>query len=336
VVNILSDWLILIVKSIAGLNISEILVGKTSNWTIVLYYALIVFVVFFRLQQRFIRKAVCATTIILLAGMVAMPWWQRTYRNCLTLTVLNVGHGQAMLAELPDGESILFDAGSLSKNDIGTKIVSPFLQYIGRGKINAVIISHGDIDHINGLPEVLDQSPTKAVYASKAFPEDNRQTTKFLRDKLQQIAEINGLPQKFGSSKIRALWPIPDIQENNSISDNDKSVVTLIEYAGRRILISSDIEKFAQNEILRLYPDLKADILIAPHHGSVKTLERDFINRLQPSTIICSCGRTAYEEEQVIRQSAGPALYYTGKDGAVTIRVNKQGTIEAKTFTKEK
>ena len=51
----------------------------------------------------------------------------------------------------------------------------------------------------------------------------------------------------------------------------------MIEYAGRKILICSDIEKFAQNEILRLYPDLKADVLILPHHGSLKTTDLSFI-----------------------------------------------------------
>ncbi|MGA2172762.1 MAG: DNA internalization-related competence protein ComEC/Rec2 [Sedimentisphaerales bacterium] len=337
-VNILSGWLILIVKLIAGLNISQILVGKTSNWTIVLYYALIVFVVFFRLQQRFIRKAICTTTIVLLAGMVAMPWWQRTYRDCLTLTVLDVGHGQAILAELPGGVSILFDAGSLSRSDIGTRIVSPFLQYRGRGKIDAVIISHGDIDHINGLPEIVDVCQTNvAVYASNVFFDDSRPTVDFLKKYLGQksvrIPPDGNIPVS-GDATVKALWPDKDVLENNGISDNNKSIVTMIEYAGRRILISSDIEKFAQNEILRLYPDLKADVLIAPHHGSVKTLERDFINRLQPGTIICSCDRTSYEEERVIRQSAGSGLYHTGTDGAVTVRVNKQGTIETKTFAK--
>jgi competence protein ComEC len=341
IANYLSDWLIWIVKLFAGLNISEILTGKTNIVVILLFYGLIVFAFFFRLRRPAIKKAICVTAALTLIVSLAIPWWQRTHGDNLTVTILDVGHGQAILAQLPGGVNILFDAGSLSRSDVGTRVVTPFLRYSGIGKIDAVVIGHGDIDHINGLPEVTGDTRTKAVYASKSFSEDSRQTTKFLRDELQQIveinvAEINNLPQKFGSSKIRVLWPIPDIQENNSISDNNKSVVTLIEYAGKRVLICSDIEKFAQREILRLYPDLKADVLIMPHHGSAKTSEPSFADKTGAAVTIASSSESSYEKGQVIGPQRGLKSYYTGKDGAVTIRVSKQGAINTTAFTKEK
>jgi competence protein ComEC len=336
VINHLSDLLIWTVKLFAGLNISEMLTGKTNIAAILLFYGLIVFAFFFPLRHPIFKKTICATATLILIVSLALPWWQRTHGDNLTVTILDVGHGQAILAQLPGGVNILFDAGSLSRSDVGTRVVTPFLRYNGIGKIDAVVIGHGDIDHINGMPEVTGDTRTKTVYASKAFFEDNRQTTKFLRDKLQQIAEINNLPQKFGSSKIRVLWPIPDIQENNSISDNDKSVVTLIEYAGKRVLICSDIEKFAQREILRLYPDLKADVLIMPHHGSAKTSEPSFADKTGAAVTIASCSESSYEKGQVIGPRQGPKSYYTGKDGAVTVRISKQGAINTTSFIKEK
>jgi competence protein ComEC len=336
VINHLSDLLIWIVKLFAGLNISEILIGKTNIAVILLFYGLIVFTFFFRLRNPAIKKVICVTAALALVAMVMIPKWQRTHGSNLTVTILDVGHGQAILAQLPGGANILFDAGSLNRSDVGTRVVTPFLRYRGIGKIDAVIIGHGDIDHISGVPEVTGDTRTKAVYASKAFFEDKRQTTKFLRNKLRKIVEINDLPQKLGSSKIRVLWPIPDIQENNSISDNDKSVVTLIEYAGRRVLICSDIEKFAQREILRLYPDLKADVLILPHHGSAKTSEPSFVDKTGAAVTIASNSESSYEKGQVIGPRQGLKSYYTGKDGAVTIRINEQGAINTTAFTKEK
>jgi len=336
VINHLSDLLIWIVKLFAGLNISEILTGKTNIAVILLFYGLIVFAFFFPLRHPAIKKAICVTAILTLIASLAIPWWQRTHEDNLTVTILDVGHGQAILAQMPGGSNILLDAGSQNRSDVGTRVVTPFLRYSGIRKIDAVVIGHGDIDHINGLPEVTGDIQTKTVYASKAFFEDNRQTAKFLRNKLQKIAEINDLPQKFGSSKIRVLWPIPDIQENNSISDNDKSVVTLIEYAGRQVLICSDIEKFAQREILRLYPDLKADVLIMPHHGSAKTTEPSFVDKTGAAVTIASNSESSYEKGQVIGPRQGLKSYYTGKDGAVTVRVSKQGAINTTAFTKEK
>lgn len=334
IINRLSDLLIWIVKFLADLNIPEILTGKMNIAAILLFYGLIVFVFFFRLRNPAIKKAICITAALALVAMAAIPKWQRTYGDNLTVTVLDVGHGQAILAQLPGGANILFDAGSLNRSDAGTRVVTPFLRYTGIGKIDAVVIGHGDIDHINSIPEVTEDTRTKTIYASKTFFEDNRQTTKFLRDKLR-IVEINNLPQKFGSAKIRVLWPIPDIQENNSISDNDKSVVTLIEYASRQILICSDIEKSAQREILRLYPDLKADVLIPPHHGSLKTTELSFVDKIGAGITVVSCSKSSHDKGQVVGKFQNMYPYYTDGSGAVTITVNKQGNITANPFIKK-
>lgn len=334
IINWLSDWLIWIVKFLANLNVPEILTGKTSVAVILLFYALIIFAFFFPLRRQVLKNIICIMASVILVVSLALPWWQRTHGDNLTVTVLDVGHGQAILAQMPGGSNILLDAGSQNRSDVGTKVVTPFLRYSGIGKIDAVVIGHGDIDHINGMPEITGNTRTKVIYASKAFFEDSRQTTKFLRDELQQIVEINNLPQKFGSSKMRVLWPIPDIQENNSISDNDKSVVTLIEYAGKRVLICSDIEKLSQNEIFRLYPNLKADILIMPHHGSAKTTEPSFVDKTGAAVTIASCSESSYEKGQVIRLRSGQKSYYTGKDGAVTVCINKQGIINTTAFAK--
>jgi competence protein ComEC len=336
IANILADLLIYVVKLIAGLNISEILIGKTGVMTILLFYGLIVFSFFFRLQNLTLKKAVCVISAMLILAMLALPKWQKAHNNNLTVTVLDVGHGQAILAQLPGGNNMLFDAGSLSRNDIGSRVVLPFLRYNAIGKIDAVIISHGDIDHINGLPEIADG----VIYAGDVFfdEEHTRPTVQFLHEEMRQkgieIKPADDKMQTKGPAVIKLLWPVPGSYEINQVSDNDKSLVMMIEFAGGRIFLCSDIEKFAQKEVLRLYPDLKPDVLIAPHHGSIKTLEPDFINKLGPDVVICSCGRTAYEKGQAIKEAGNSRLFYTGRDGAVTIRVSKQGLIDTTTFTK--
>jgi competence protein ComEC len=109
-------------------------------------------------------------------------------------------------------------------------------------------------------------------------------------------------------------------------------MVTLIEYAGKRVLICSDIEKFAQREILRLYPDLKAEVLIMPHHGSAKTTDPAFIEKIGAAVNIASNSGSSYEKHQVIRYPAD--MNCTGLDGAITVRVSKQGIINTTTFIK--
>jgi competence protein ComEC len=326
IVNFLSYLLIVIVKFLADLNISEILIGKTNIAVILLFYGLIVFAFFSRLR---FKKAICVTAALTLVAMLAIPRWQTAHSEGLTITTLDVGHGQAVLAQLPDGSNILFDAGSSSRSNIGAKVILPFLRYNAIGKINAAILSHGDIDHINGLPEVIENCDTDIVYANKAFLEDKRHTVAFLKN-FTEVNDINELSKTPGSTTVKTLWPAEGGYEKN-VSDNDNSLVSMIVFADKRVIICSDIEKSAQKEILRLYPGLKADILIAPHHGSTRTLDKDFLERINPSVVICSCNRTAYINGRVITNNN---TYYTARDGAITININRDGTIETNTYKK--
>lgn len=335
IVNVLADLLIFIVKLIASLNISEILIGKTNTSAIILYYALIIYTFFLHIGQRGTKKVVYTTAIVTLVVMVLLPGWQSTYREDLTVTVLDVGHGQAALVELPGKTNMLFDAGSLSRDDIGTRVVLPVLRYKGIGKIDAVVISHGDIDHINGIPEVNDNCRIESFYANKAFFQENKPTVKFLKT-LIEVKDIDEISEAIGPATIKVLWPSREIYENRQIGPNDKALVIMIEYAGRRVLICSDIEKFAQKEILRLYPDLRIDVVIAPHHGSRKTSERNFLEKLRPEIVISSCTRASYEKRRGVKGNEGFDSYCTGTDGAVTVRIDEDGAIEVEKFIKEK
>ena len=110
-------------------------------------------------------------------------------------------------------------------------------------------------------------------------------------------------------------------------------MVSLIEFAGTEILLCSDIEKFAQRELLRLFPNLKPEVVVVPHHSSAKTLDADFLEKLEADILITSCGRRQYEGQQAIRQRNKASSFYTARDGAITVWVNKDGTI--KTVTRD-
>ena len=113
------------------MNISEILIGKTALPVILLYYAFIIYAAFFNLRKPLLKKIVCSAAITLLFALLLLPKWQRTHSGSLTLTALDVGHGQAILAQLPDNTNIFFDSGSLSRGDVGSRVVVPFLRYKG-------------------------------------------------------------------------------------------------------------------------------------------------------------------------------------------------------------
>jgi len=338
IVNFLSDSLIWLVELIAHLDISQILIGHVPLALIILYYCLIVFAGFVYFRRPLAKKVISTVMFLAIIVFLVAAKWQRTHRDNLIITSLDVGHGQAIFAQLPGKANVLFDAGSLHKSDIGRRVVAPFLDYAGVNKIDAVIVSHNDIDHINGIPEIAEHCKVGGVYATDAFLDkaDRWGTAKFLNDCLTEkglkIKRLNGDLNLSSSANIKILWPNEEVYKNEDLGDNDKSLVSLLEFAGTKVLLCSDIEKFAQRELLRLHPDLKADIVVVPHHGSVNTLEADFLEKLDADILICSCGRTQYEKQQVIKEKSNTKLFYTPKDGTITIRINKDSTIEADAF----
>ncbi|MEE9370588.1 MAG: DNA internalization-related competence protein ComEC/Rec2 [Sedimentisphaerales bacterium] len=338
IVTGLADFLIWAVKLLAHLDISQILIGHVSITPVIFYYIFVVFVGFVYFRRPLIKKVVCAVMVLTIIVFIGVLRWQRTNRDDLVITCLNVSHGQAILAQLPGETTILFDTGSLHKNDIGRRIVTPFLDYVGINKISSIIISHNDIDHINGIPEIAEHCKVGSIYANEAFFDKAGKwgAARFLSESLHKKGlEIQALNRDLslrGGVKIEFIWPDEEKRATGQLSDNDKSVVSLIEFAGRRVLLCSDIEKFAQRELMRTFPNLKADVIVVPHHGSARTLEFNFLESLGADILICSCGRGEYDRQQVITTENDMEAFYTARDGAVTVCISKDGEVRTTAF----
>jgi competence protein ComEC len=284
---------------------------------------------FRRPLSRKIALLVPASAILLWLGVTRYTHFDR---DSLTLTCLDVGHGQAMFLRFPGGKTILLDAGSLDRTDIGRRVIAPYLNYCAINKIDAVIISHKDIDHINAISEVVRSSKVGAIYAHNMFVSAHPPTEVSL---LAQSLEENGhrispLDTRTLTSKavsLEVIWPTDSALADPSLSENDKSLVLLVTFAGKTILLTSDIERSAQNKILRLLPNLKANILILPHHGSAKTTDPAFVEELNPQLAICSSGPAAYQNHRIIAPLPHIAFLCTATDGAVNVTIAKDGRI---------
>ncbi|MCX5644543.1 MAG: DNA internalization-related competence protein ComEC/Rec2 [Phycisphaerae bacterium] len=338
VLDLLAELLIRMVKVMAWTDFSYIQIGHVPLLLIVLYYALILFAAFIHLRRPILKRGLCAALALVVIVPLGFLKWQRTHRDCLSLTCLDVGHGQAILAQLPGTTNVLFDAGSLYNKDIGARIVTPFMDYIGAGRLHAIIASHYDVDHLNGIPEVVDLRRPDCVYLGDTFFGQSPipQTTELLMQHLETSRiKIERVPQTMatGPAQVQVLWPTDESTASEELSENDKSLVCLIEFADRRVLLCSDIEKPAQGEILRRYPSLKADVVVAPHHGSVRTLDDDFLRQLEPRLVICSCSRTDFERGRVTREVEGAVLLCTAQAGALNICIDAAGAVQVSPLT---
>jgi len=334
-VTALADFLIWIVKLIAGLNISEILIGVVPLPLIVFYYSLVLFGAFTYFRRPLLKKLIVTTAISAIVIFLGITKWRRNHPSDLAVTCLAVGHGQAIVAQLPGGQNILFDAGSLFTNDVGGRIIAPFFDHCGIRDIDAIVISHSDVDHINGIIEVVKHCNVKAVYANETFISsvDKPKTAKFLKRRLREngleAAALNKLSPD-SPATIKILWPNAEICRDTALGDNDKSIVSLIEFAGVKILLCSDIEQYAQRQILQRNPDLKAEIVVVPHHGSPITLDPHFLRALDARILIHSCSRGQYQRQQDSPYQTKAQRFYTPQSGAVTTRIDKHGDIKLK------
>jgi len=132
-------------------------------------------------------------------------------------------------------------------------------------------------------------------------------------------------------ARVRLLWPTADVCADPAIADNDKSLVLLVAFAGRRILLCSDIELYAQEELLRRNPELKVDVLVMPHHGSVVNLLDGFVEKLAAEIVVVSCSQS--EHAGAYRPPDGVRALYTPIDGAVTVTIKADGALGATGFS---
>jgi competence protein ComEC len=332
-----SNLLIWVVRGIDRLNVSEIVIGKAPNWVILGYYGLVIFVGLVEWRRRGAKRAVSMAAGLILVGGLGVLKWQHMYPQGLEVTCLSVGHGQAVFCAMPGGAKVLFDAGSLTVDDCGRRIVVPFLYYSGINKLDAIIISHDDIDHINGIPEVVADCRVKAVYAGSGVADaaSSRGAVGYLKDSLETMGvALRSIGERLplrGDGLVKVLWPVGEFASDANLTENDRSLVTVIEFAGRRILLPSDIEQTGQRGLLDRRPGLKADVMLACHHGSVRSLWAGFMEQLRPEILIFSSGRTQYEKS-ILQPLLPVRSYYTTRDGAVRIRIDRHGTLTAQTF----
>lgn len=330
--NFLAWALIELVRFLGRIDFSEILVGRVSIGVVLLYYGAIAVIAWAWYLRPVARRITVVCTVLLVAGTVGFIKLQRMYPRNLRMTCLDVGHGQAIVMQSPAG-TLLFDAGSQYNHNIGRRVVVPFLRCRGITEVDSLIISHDDIDHINGIVEIVKNSSVRNVYASRVFINKSslNGTAQYLADCLaKEGIALKPLPDSINVNtpvRVKILWPDDAACRNEALSDNNTSVVSLVEFAGKRILLCSDIEDFAQRQLIASYPDLRADVVVVPHHGSLRSGGSGFIDGLGAAHFVCSCGAGYFERLHKADRLHGPEWFYTARDSAVSVRIDQRGNI---------
>ncbi|QCR34501.1 DNA internalization-related competence protein ComEC/Rec2 [Lysinibacillus sp. SGAir0095] len=272
--------------------------------------------------------------------------------NDLIITFVNVGQGDCIVIELPFKEEIyMIDAGGIlrfnqeewkkssNQYEIGRDIVVPFLKGKGIQKIDKLILTHADSDHVEGAEEILQEIQVGEIHITpNSYKKDvmNDLLVEAKQQKISIVEEIANVTWKKEGISFTYLWPTETTYEGN----ND-SLVLYVTKGDFKALFMGDVEESGEQSILRQYPDLaQIDVLKAGHHGSKTSSTEAFVEKLKPALTIFSAGennRYGHPHEEVVERfrNLDLATLTTGEVGTVEIRIDDHESMLVK-ITKQR
>ncbi|MGN4446524.1 DNA internalization-related competence protein ComEC/Rec2 [Bacillus cereus group sp. MYBK79-1] len=269
------------------------------------------------------------------------------FRESGSVTFLDVGQGDAILIRLPyDKEIYLIDTGGtirvnkeewqLKKHEfsVGNDILIPYLQKEGIKKIDKLIVTHGDADHIGAAQELLSNITVKEVVFGRKEqdPVLEKVVKKQALEKEVKIREV-GEGESWGVNEAEFFVLAPTGKER---SENNASIVVWAKLGGITWLFTGDLEEEGEKFLVAAYPELRADVLKVAHHGSNTSSIAPFLSVVQPNIAIISAGernRYGHPHKEVIErfEKMGIEIWRTDKQGAISyVFKGERGTFRSK------
>lgn len=243
----------------------------------------------------------------------------------LTVHFLDVGQADCALIE-SDGEYMLIDGGN---REDGQFVVS-YLEQQGVEQLDTVVCTHAHEDHVGGLPSVLAVYPTERVYSpTKTYSSKVYDDFLYYADQqgLEVVIPCPGETFRVGGAEVLVLGPVMSYAETN-----DTSIVLRLDYGESSFLFTGDMETAAENDMLDHWGEENAsvfqvDVLKVGHHGSNTSTGYRFLNEVDPTYGVISCGvDNSYghpHEEPLSRlNQAGVSLFRTDELGTVLATTN--------------
>ena len=322
-INPLFEWMETFLTWIQSWIGQPLILGKPSLLQFSLMIAVLVMLFDFWKKPQF---RIC---LLMIFGLL-MVWVKHPLTN--EVTMVDVGQGDSIFLRSMKGDTILIDVGGkvtfgskekwqeASQTSNAEKTLIPYLQARGVSHIDHLVLTHTDTDHIGDLEEVAKRFKIKEICVSQgALTKPSFvKRLRTLKCPVRTLKAGDNLPMM--GSKLQVLYP-------NKVGDggNNDSIVLYGKLLGSIFLFTGDLEKEGEEELMASYPNLKASILKAGHHGSKGSSSEAFLDQLHPSLALVSAGennRYKHPNDETLERfkQRHIKVLRTDKDGAIRFK----------------
>jgi competence protein ComEC len=311
-------------------------------WLVGAYYAALI------VWRSWRRAQFAAALIALSCALLIMVGPHATARDAvpppapgsMRVVVLDVGQGDATMVQLPDGRVVLVDGGGLPAApapeaadmpafDVGERVVARALRAFGVRSLDAMVVTHGDPDHIGGARAIVERFHPGSIWEGvPVAPHVPLQAlmSVAVHDGAEWRTVQTGDRVTIAGVDLRVLHPpLPDWERQRV--RNDDSIVLALRFGNVTIVLPGDIGAEGESRALRAFEPTPLVILKAPHHGSATSSTEAFLRALNPRVVIFSAGRAnrfGHPAPMVVERyrAMGVTMFSTASDGAVVIDTN--------------
>ena len=300
------------------------------------------------IQRQGRLEKFCFSSLYILCLLLLL--WR--HEPAFSLTMLDVGQGDAICFRTRGGSTYLMDGGSTSEKQTGEYILEPFFKYQGKSRVDYILVSHLDRDHISGILEILEEGflevgclilpaasqgktggadrktgeLTEAADLCQALAEQDEAYGKLkkLAEEREVKIQVMGAGDSLEDGELRLYCLGPERGERYE-SRNAASLTICLEYKKLRVLLTGDLEGTGESRVLdRLFAQ-SYDILKTAHHGSGNSTKEEWLARVNPRIALISCGEKnsyGHRHEELLERlkNQGCRIYLTPRDGAVTVQ----------------
>ena len=336
--------LLRVLAFLASFSFASLFLSTPTALEIALFYSLLFLTVHLKKREaaRYLFVGLCVVLVLDFAFWNLKGLFQKN----LTMTFIDVGQGDSILIEFPKGKRMLIDGGGLygDRFDIGRNVIAPFLWNKKIPRIDYLVLTHPDPDHLKGLNFVASHFSIGQFW-DNGLRGDSESYFQLMETLLSKKVERFSLNEKtplqmINGVQISFLNPPGNLESRragrNTSFFNNHSLVMKLQYKNIKVLLAADIEKEMEYRLMREGYSLRADILKIPHHGSTSSSTPLFLERVRPTYAVLSVGernigRLPHPEVIKRYQQIGTRIFRTDQQGAITV-VTDGEKIEVRPF----